>query len=58
MIFNKFARGSNAREHRIQGAGIGLTMVCHIVEAHGGKITLISAPGTGSTFTIQLPVRG
>jgi signal transduction histidine kinase len=58
LIFDKFVRGAYARECHIRGAGIGLTMVRHIVEAHGGKITLVSAPGTGSTFTIQLPVRG
>ncbi len=58
LIFDKFARGTYAREHYIRGAGIGLTMVRYIVEAHGGKITLVSAPAAGSTFTIQLPVRG
>ncbi len=58
LIFDKFARGAYAREHHIRGAGIGLTMVRHIVEAHGGTINLVSAPGAGSTFTIQLPVRG
>ncbi len=57
-VFDKFVRGAYAREHHIRGTGIGLTMVRHIVEAHGGKITLTSAPGEGSTFTIQLPARG
>jgi len=57
-IFRKFVRGAYAREHRIRGTGIGLTMVRHIVEAHGGKIELASAPGKGSTFTILLPARG
>ncbi len=56
-IFGKFVRGAYAREHHIRGTGIGLTMVRHIVEAHGGKITLVSSPGEGSTFTILLPVR-
>jgi signal transduction histidine kinase len=58
LIFGKFARGAYAREHHIRGTGIGLTMVRHIVEAHGGKITLVSAPGKGSTFTILLPAQG
>jgi two-component system, OmpR family, phosphate regulon sensor histidine kinase PhoR len=58
LIFDKFVRGTYAREHHIRGAGIGLTMVRHIVEAHGGKITLVSAPGAGSTFSILLPARG
>ena len=57
-IFRKFVRGAYAREHHIRGTGIGLTMVRHIVEAHGGKIELASAPGKGSTFTILLPARG
>jgi signal transduction histidine kinase len=57
-IFGKFVRGAYAREHHIRGTGIGLTMVRHIVEAHAGKIDLVSAPGKGSTFTILLPVRG
>ncbi len=58
LIFDKFVRGACAREQHIRGAGIGLTMVRHIVEAHGGKITLVSAPGAGSTFSILLPARG
>ena len=57
-IFRKFVRGSYAREHHIRGTGIGLTMVRHIVEAHGGKIKSFSAPREGSTFTILLPLRG
>jgi signal transduction histidine kinase len=57
-IFDKFVRGAYAREHHIRGTGIGLTMVRHIVEAHAGKIELVSAPGKGSTFTILLPARG
>jgi signal transduction histidine kinase len=57
-IFRKFVRGAYAREHHIRGTGIGLTMVRHIVEAHGGKIELASVPDEGSTFTILLPARG
>ena len=54
-IFEKFARGSSAAAAGIKGTGIGLAMVRHIVDAHGGKVTLESRPGTGSTFTIELP---
>jgi signal transduction histidine kinase len=57
-IFRKFVRGAYAQANHIRGTGIGLSMVRHIVEAHGGTIELASAPGTGSTFTILLPVRG
>ncbi len=58
LIFEKFVRGKYALEHHIRGAGIGLTMVLHIVEAHGGKIKLVSAPGAGSTFSMLLPTLG
>jgi two-component system phosphate regulon sensor histidine kinase PhoR len=54
-IFDKFARGSSAVAAGIKGTGIGLAMVRHIVDAHGGKVTLESRPGGGSTFTIELP---
>lgn len=56
-IFEKFTRGGDAREHGIKGTGIGLTMVRHIAEAHGGKVTLSSTKGRGSTFTIVLSRR-
>ncbi len=54
QIFRKFARGAAAREHGIKGTGIGLAMVKHIVDAHGGTITVDSESGRGSTFTIKL----
>jgi len=54
-IFRKFVRGSGAKVHGVKGTGIGLAMVKHIVDAHGGKILVASEPGKGSTFTILLP---
>jgi two-component system, OmpR family, phosphate regulon sensor histidine kinase PhoR len=54
-IFNKFVRGSNSHRLGLKGTGIGLAMVFHIVRAHGGRVTVDSAPGQGSTFTIWLP---
>jgi len=58
QILRKFVRGSAAKAHGIKGTGIGLAMVQHIVDAHGGKLLIESKPGRGSTFTIQLPAGG
>lgn len=55
-IFEKFVRGSASELRGVKGTGIGLAMVRHIVKAHGGDVGVESAPGHGSTFTIQLPV--
>lgn len=57
-ILRKFVRGSSAKVCGIKGTGIGLAMVKHIVDAHGGKVLIDSEPGKGSTFTIQLPAGG
>jgi signal transduction histidine kinase len=56
-IFRKFVRGSSSKQVEGKGTGIGLAMVHHIVEAHGGELRLESRPGEGSTFSILLPVR-
>ena len=55
-IFDKFVRGASATAEGIRGTGIGLAMVRHIVTAHGGSVSVESAPGAGSTFTVRLPV--
>jgi len=57
-IFRKFVRGSNVRGLGIKGTGIGLAVVKHIVDAHGGEISIESESGQGSTFMIQLPAGG
>jgi len=53
FIFDIFHRGNNADEKT--GQGIGLATVKAIVEGHGGKVTVKSKPGQGSTFTVILP---
>lgn len=55
-IFDPFYRAPGVVAAQIQGAGLGLSLVKRIVEAHAGRITLKSAPGEGSTFTVSLPV--
>ncbi|MCU0251963.1 MAG: HAMP domain-containing histidine kinase [Vicinamibacterales bacterium] len=57
-ILRKFVRGTAADTTGIKGTGIGLAMVKHIVDAHGGSLRLESAPGEGSTFSIVLPAGG
>jgi signal transduction histidine kinase len=54
-IFHPFYRTPNVVEAQIQGAGLGLSLVQRIVEAHGGRIAVRSAPGNGSEFTVHLP---
>ncbi|NEP59132.1 MAG: HAMP domain-containing protein [Symploca sp. SIO2G7] len=54
-IFERFARASQ-RRRRSEGAGLGLAIVRAIVHAHGGYVELVSQLGTGSTFTIVLPL--
>jgi signal transduction histidine kinase len=54
-IFERFARGSEPR--RSDGAGLGLTIVRTITQAHGGVVRLDSTPGRGATFTLELPDR-
>jgi signal transduction histidine kinase len=54
-IFEKFVRGADSKTRRIKGTGIGLAMVRHIIQAHGGEIQLASTPGEGSQFTIVMP---
>ena len=57
-IFRKFVRGANTKAQGVKGTGIGLAVVKHIVDAHGGEIQVESEPGKGSTFTIKLPSGG
>jgi signal transduction histidine kinase len=55
-IFEKFYRVGDPLVHNTKGSGLGLSLVRHIVQAHGGEVAVDSAPGRGSKFTITLPV--
>jgi len=55
-IFDKFYRVGDPLVHNTKGSGLGLSLVRHIVQAHGGQVTVDSTPGRGSIFTISLPV--
>lgn len=54
-VFVRFHRGDNARRRQVPGTGLGLPIVRHIVEAHGGEVTVDSALGRGTTVTVVLP---
>ncbi len=54
-IFERFYRLGSELRRETQGVGIGLSIVKHIVEAHGGRVLVKSTPGQGSRFTIELP---
>jgi signal transduction histidine kinase len=56
-LFEKFYRDP-ARSSGVQGVGLGLPLVKHIMDAHGGAVLVKSTPGKGSTFTLRFPVRG
>jgi len=57
-IFERFYRLGSELRRETQGVGIGLSIVKHIVEAHGGRVVVQSSLGWGSRFTLALPVRG
>jgi two-component system sensor histidine kinase SenX3 len=54
-VFERFYRADPARARRTGGSGLGLSIVKHAVQRHGGEVRLWSRPGRGSTFTIRLP---
>jgi signal transduction histidine kinase len=55
-IFEKFYRVGDPLVHNTKGSGLGLSLVQHIAQAHGGDVGVDSAPGAGSKFTITLPL--
>jgi len=57
-IFEKFYRTGDPLVHNTKGSGLGLSLVRHITDAHGGSINVDSIPGKGSRFTLTLPLNG
>ncbi len=55
-IFDRFYRTREARGTNVRGSGIGLSLVKHIAEAHGGSVTVESEPGNGAAFIIDIPM--
>ncbi len=53
-IFEKFYRGGGEITRQVKGAGLGLSLVKHIVRAHGGQVEFESRPGEGTTFSIRV----
>ncbi len=57
-LFERFYRVDKARSRKLGGTGLGLAIVKHIVQTHGGYVTVESNPGEGSNFVIHLPKFG
>jgi two-component system phosphate regulon sensor histidine kinase PhoR len=55
-IFETFYRVSTGLTNNIKGSGLGLSLVSHIMNAHGGMVELESEPGKGSTFRLLFPI--
>jgi signal transduction histidine kinase len=56
QLFDRFYRASNARGSVVPGTGLGLAIVRGIVQSHGGEVSVASAIGEGTTFTVTLPL--
>lgn len=55
-VFERFYRADQSRSRASGGAGLGLSIVAAVTEAHGGRASCVSAPGEGTTFRIELPL--
>ncbi|MFO7631732.1 MAG: histidine kinase N-terminal 7TM domain-containing protein [Caldilinea sp.] len=56
QLFRPFAQLDSGLARRYEGMGIGLAIVRHIADLHGGQVTVVSEPGKGSRFTVTLPI--
>ncbi|TWD80552.1 two-component system sensor histidine kinase BaeS [Kribbella amoyensis] len=56
-LFDRFYRADHSRSRATGGSGLGLAITKHLVELHGGTVTVTSRPGHGSTFTLRLPAK-
>jgi two-component system sensor histidine kinase SenX3 len=54
-VFDPFYRGADARRSQTPGSGLGLSLVRHVVEAHGGRVELGGGQGGGAVVTLELP---
>ena len=55
-VFERLYRVDKSRSRRIEGTGLGLAIVKHLVQAHGGEVSVSSLLGKGSTFTFSMPL--
>jgi signal transduction histidine kinase len=54
-IFERFWKADSSRQRDGEGSGLGLAIVRHVVEAHGGRVEVVSEPRHGTEFTVDLP---